>query len=100
MTGQAPTVARIVHYVSQGSANGLYPSVPRAAMITEVDPDDHDLVGLSVHNPTGVFFNAIASGGSRYDPGTYDEARGEIIYEPGSWHWPPRAPVRPAGVDG
>lgn len=100
MPPEIPTVARAVHYVSLGSADGRYPSVPRSATITEVDPDDHDLVGLAVTNPTGVFFNPLTNGGSRYDPGTYDEALGKTTYRPGSWHWPPRAPQRPVDADG
>jgi hypothetical protein len=99
MPPEIPTVARVVHYVSLGSADGRYPSLPRAATITEVDPDDCNLVGLAVVNPTGMFFNPLTNGGSRYDAGTYDEARGETTYAVGSWHWPPRAPQRPADAD-
>lgn len=93
-------MCRVVRYVSQGSANGQYPSVPRAAIVTEVDPDDPLWVGLAVINPTGAFFNALASGGSHYDAGSYDEARGETTYEPGSWHWPPRVPSHVINADG
>ena len=68
-----PTVGRVVHYVARGSADGVYPRIDRAAVITEGVSDD--TVTLCVLNPTGIFF-----GNSRYR-----EAR-----EPGSRHWPER----------
>jgi hypothetical protein len=70
-----PTVGRIVHYVSYGTPGGEYGRECRAALITEVESGD--LVGLSVHNPTGLFFN-------RSTPHDEGEKRG------GSWHWPER----------
>lgn len=75
--GQAmkPTIGRIVHYQAYGTPGGEYPSVPRAAVVTEVDADG-STVGLCVLNPTGQFFNR----GVRYD------ADGK----PGCWRWPPR----------
>lgn len=33
-----PTVGRVVHYQSYGTPGGEYPSVPRAAIITDVPP--------------------------------------------------------------
>lgn len=77
-----PSVGRVVHYVSYGTPGGEYPSVCRAAIVTEVDDPngvDADLskVGLAVLNPEGMFFNR----GVRYDGGG---KRG------GTWHWPER----------
>jgi len=80
---QQPSVNRAVHYVSAGSADGKFPSVCRAATITEVAgavTDGVPLVGLAVLNPTGLHFRPIAEGGVAYDE---DNA-------PYTWHWPER----------
>jgi len=74
-----PTIGRIVHYRSFGSAGGEYRSVCRAAIVTQgvSHPDDTaQVISLCVLNPTGMFFdNAI-----RYaDP---EKGQG------GTWHWP------------
>lgn len=78
----APGVGRVVHYVSPGSADGKFPSVCRAADVTELSDQDDQLVGLMVKNPTGIHFRPLADGGARYDgsddPGPY------------TWHWPER----------
>lgn len=87
----APTVGRIVHYVSYGTpprpdGAQTFPSTCRAAIVTEVNdvptgPNGEYLVGLCVLNPTGMFFHSLADGGcEQYD----DEHIG------GSWHWPER----------
>lgn len=71
---QKPTIGRIVHYQAYGTPGGEYPSVPRAAIITEVHNDT--CVSLCVLNPTGQFFNQkVVQGGPD---------------KPGSWSWPPR----------
>lgn len=70
-----PTVGRIVHYQSYGTPGGEYASLPRAAVITEVDPNGEH-VGLCILNPTGQFFTR----GVRYS----EEPK------PGHWNWPPR----------
>jgi hypothetical protein len=72
---QKPTVGRIVHYQSHGSPNGQHKSLPRAAIVTEVNEDG--TVGLCVLNPTGQYFD-----------------RGVRFSEPpapGCWNWPPRS---------
>ncbi len=77
-----PTVGRIVHYQAYGTPGGEYPSVPRAAIVTEVpetqDPGSpgYPIVGVFVLNPTGAHFN-------RNVP--YSETP-----QPGHWSWPPR----------
>lgn len=80
----APSVGRIVHYVSHGSpvrpdGTQAYTSQCRAAIVTEVlNPGDEVLgetVGLCVLNPTGQFFS----------PGIRHNESGKAG---GTWHWP------------
>lgn len=70
----APSIGRIVHYVSYGTSGGEYASECRAAIVTNVDSDT--MVGLFVANPDGTFHNH----GVQYS----EEHKG------GSWHWPER----------
>lgn len=78
---QVPTVGRSVHYQAYGTPGGEYPSVPRAATITQVVPSGVEggvpTVGLAIFNPTGMFFNPDVP---------YSETP-----KPGHWNWPPRA---------
>ena len=85
-----PSVGRIVHYKSRGSADGVFPPACRAAIITAVRENDGtssqilnrlEYVALAVLNPTGLFFDDYIE---------HDEERG-----PGSWHWPERVPSDP-----
>lgn len=78
---QQPSIGRVVHYMSRGSADGIFPPVCRAATISEVSADLPGLVGLVVLNPEGLFFHGLRAGGVWADE---DEKRG------GSWHWPER----------
>lgn len=91
----APSVGRIVHYVSYGTPGGEYKSECRAAVITAVRDSDpvpeHGVpyVDLFVMNPTGVFLNQSC----RYDQGGvgHDHSGAEIAarsYGGGTWHWP------------
>ncbi|MEV0619585.1 hypothetical protein AB0I81_40145 [Nonomuraea sp. NPDC050404] len=84
-----PAIGRIVHYVSRGSADGQYPSLCRAAFVTQVDtyqdgPDADGQhighVGLAVFNPEGIHFNRTA----RQD---------ETEHRGGTWHWPEGSPA-------
>lgn len=87
MANPQPSVGRVVHYVSYGTPGGEYPSVCRAAIITDVDnyqepnlSDDGNHIGhvaLAVLNPEGMFFNRSVSH-------CEDDHRG------GTWHWPER----------
>lgn len=54
-----PTIGRIVHYVSYGSAGGRFKSTCRAAIVTEVSETraDSEEIGLAAINPTGIFFD-------------------------------------------
>lgn len=72
----APSVGRIVHYRSRGSADGRFKPECRAAIVTNVSATP-DVVDLAVLNPTGLFFD-------RYVPLGEDEQVG------GTWHWPER----------
>ncbi len=93
----APSVGRIVHYVSYGTPGGEYTSQCRAAIITGVpegalplaDPEqteerdsDAVVVDLAVINPTGMFFNRC---GQR-EP----EDPSDLPHLGGTWHWPER----------
>ncbi|HEY9250571.1 MAG TPA: hypothetical protein VIO38_15635 [Rariglobus sp.] len=82
-----PTIGRIVHYHSRGSADGRYAPEPRAAIITAVPeflpeqpntgPEGYvPAVHLAVLNPTGLFFDQNVP----YSP----------EQEPGTWSWPSR----------
>jgi len=100
VTEQIPSVGRIVHYQSRGSADRVFAPEPRAAIITAVHwsdaageddwkgerqpcaPGDDQAAGyisyisLAVLNPTGLFFDECV----------------EYSQEPmpGCWSWPPR----------
>ncbi|WP_240812569.1 hypothetical protein [Streptomyces sp. DASNCL29] len=87
---QMPSVGRVVHYVSHGTPvrpNGsqAYTQQCRAAIVTEVDPEDADRVGLAVLNPSGMFFHPLTADGGC----VLDEAP-EGARDGGSWHWPER----------
>jgi hypothetical protein len=82
---QQPSVGRVVHYVSAGSADGKFPSVCRAAIITEVGDQNASQIGLMVLNPTGIHFRPLAEDGVLY------AAREEgTAAAPYTWHWPER----------
>ncbi|GAA1281465.1 hypothetical protein [Saccharothrix xinjiangensis] len=112
-----PSVSRIVHYVSHGTpprADGsqAFTSECRAAVITEVDPQNPARIGICVFNPTGLFFHPLAAGGCTYDEGgetpgdpNCPQPHGDMPFrycpEPGcgwqeaslkggTWHWPER----------
>lgn len=110
-----PSIGRIVHYVSYGTPGGEFPSVCRAAVVTEVElgvPTSlgGERVGLAVLNPTGMFFHSLDAGGCRYHDGTEQpgspdcptrEQHGnpmrycpcgwqEATLVGGTWHWPER----------
>lgn len=82
MNDKNPALGQDVHYVSQGSANGVYPSTCRAAKVTELDcnPDATPEPGqvftsLVVFNPEGFHFNSI-------------RVQDRENFTPGSWHYP------------
>lgn len=82
MTDQAPSIGRIVHYRSYGTPGGEFTPECRAAIVTEVDPSDTSLIGLTAVNPTGFFFHSLAAGGCRMDD--------PLSPKGGTWHWPER----------
>jgi hypothetical protein len=63
-----PYLGESVHYVSYGTPHGEYPSICRAAIVTEIG----DPAALAVLNPAGVYFNRCQ----------HDEGRA-----PGSYHF-------------
>lgn len=70
-----PTVGRIVYYKSYGTPGGEFPSVDRAAIVTNVHPNLTEMdpavyLDLCVLNPTGMFFNLRVKQGP--DPGQWD----------------------------
>lgn len=74
-----PTVGRIVYYKARGSADGVFPKVDRAAIVTDVreheptsTPACYD-VRLCVMNPEGLFFTDWLEQGQ----------------EGGQWDWMP-----------
>lgn len=72
----------MVHYQSYGTPGGEFTPECRAAVVTEVDKDNPEVVGLIALNPTGVFFHPLAfNGGCQHDE---SKSRG------GTWHWPER----------
>lgn len=73
-----PSVGRIVHYVSRGSADGVFEPECRAAIITGIN-EDNGKVELMVFNPQGVFWD--------YNMDYQDVAEGKTG---GTWHWPER----------
>jgi hypothetical protein len=89
---RTPTVGSVVHYVSRGSADGVYPPTCRAATITEVDPENPARVGVAVTNPTGHFFRPLSEGGCEQHELPPFQVRPEdpTEHKPGSWHWPER----------
>ncbi|MCX5066649.1 hypothetical protein OOJ91_12245 [Micromonospora lupini] len=94
-----PTVARAVHYVARGSADGKFPPACRAAIVTEVGSDGR--VGVAVLNPTGVFFHPLADGGLERHDGDFSDTPGAPTvpsYPGGTWHWP--RPAETGGCDG
>jgi hypothetical protein len=81
-----PRINMAVHYVSHGTpirpdGTQAFSARCRAAIITEVDPDDSRRVGLMVANPTGLFFRSLAEGGCHYDNGGADRE-----WKGGTWH--------------
>jgi hypothetical protein len=80
-----PSIGRIVHYRSRGSADGVFPPTCRAATVTEVGEDGR--VGLCVLNPDGIFFHSLTrDGGVAW---TVTPEPGQDV-QGGTWHWPER----------
>lgn len=89
-----PTIGRIVHYRSYGSADGTYEPECISAIVTKVDGEVVNLlnermwkVGLAVFNPEGLYFKTAC---------TQDESQ----ERGGSWHWPERETEDEEGDDG
>lgn len=72
MTGQKPSIGRIVLYNHPGSADGTYPPTQSPAIVLKVYEDN--TVDLWVFGPKGL-----------HKDGPYSEGDG-----PCQWSWPPR----------
>lgn len=87
-------IGDVVHYVSMGSpidpltGDQEYPSLCRAATVTEVDAYEPDRLGLCVFNPAGVFFHSLRDGGALLDLGPGDGH----AFIGGTWHYPEHIP--------
>lgn len=59
-----PNVGQLVYYKARGSADGVFPKVDRASIVTDVRvvenvPDSEKIqVRVCVFNPEGLFFSA------------------------------------------
>ena len=75
-----PTVGRIVHYQTRGTADGVYPSEARAAIVTATAETCPDLSGDRVS--LMVFFQTFSR----------PELNVPLAPDPigHSWHWPER----------
>ena len=62
-----PTVGRMVYYKARGSADGVFPKVDRAAIVTDVKDNE---VRLTILNPEGLFFSGWLTQGQ--DGGQWD----------------------------
>lgn len=81
-----PELDESVHYVAHGTpiqedGTQAFPSVCRAARVTEVN-SDWTPVGLCVTNPMGLLFHPLAAGGTPHG----DSMLG------GTWHFPSECP--------
>ncbi len=81
-----PSVGRAVHYVSYAlrvPEDGGPPDPSCwAAVITQVDPDDPEHIGISIISPTEALFQSLVSGGCMYHANDMSPESG------GTWHWP------------
>lgn len=85
MPQATPTVGRIVHYKTRGSADGVYPPTNFAAIITDLPTStEMGVVSLAVFGPQGLRFELGVSQG--------DAA--------GQWNWPERAQPLDGGNGG
>lgn len=86
MAEQFPSVGRIVHYRSRGSADGMFPQMCRAAIVTGLPGPREGNVGghrvsLCVLNPEGMYFNPEIDEDQGVSNG------GPVVYLGGTWHW-------------
>lgn len=71
-----PTVGRVVYYKARGSADGVFPKVDRAAIVTDVravamtDGSSEYELRLAVLNPDGLLFSSWLTHGQ--DGGQWD----------------------------
>lgn len=70
---KTPSIGRIVHYVSRGSADGVFPPKHYPAIVTEVAPGDIGTCVLWV----------LTSYGMHIETAVHDEEQAA-----GTWHWP------------
>ena len=58
-----PTVGRVVYYKTRGSADGVFPKVDTAAIVTAVDNEAGLIISLAILYPSGINFVRNVSNG-------------------------------------
>ena len=81
---QRPSVGRVVHYAPSYGRTEC-----QAAIVTEVDLNHSDRVGLAIFEPDGVRFVPLAHDGPDGRGGVVQDDDGRD-HEQGTWHWPER----------
>jgi hypothetical protein len=89
-TAAKPEIGSIVHYVSYGTPGGEYGRECRAAVVTEVQGDPAESVGLCVLNPEGQFFKGAIPfmAGHKPDADEPSALCNALCCHGGTWHWP------------
>jgi hypothetical protein len=77
LSDQMPRIAQPVIYMARGSADGKFPSVPRAAIVTDVLGKDK--VRVCVLNPTGIFWSDTLDRGS--GPGNWNFSESIMTFD-------------------
>jgi hypothetical protein len=81
-----PTLGRIVHYTSLGSADGKYPPEQHAAIITKVKPVRDEAHGPLQEGEYDVWLHVFYATGDFF----MDKVPFSNEYKKGHWTWPPK----------
>lgn len=90
-----PTIGRILHYVSRGSLDGVYPPVHVPFIVTSVDEaDDTDgIPHVLIGDGQAIPFQFVISGWTMNNRGTRYEEDVPFLGDsaiPATCHWPER----------